>query len=106
MSGTAYLAAADAGAIYMGGGRATALATALLAAGAPSWLPVAVVDNASLPDGRTVYTTLAALRKSSNPGIRGPALILGGPQFRARSVVATQAGVSIAGVPARLVADP
>ena len=96
------IAAADAGAIYMGAGQAAAIAAALLDAGVPSSLPVAVVENASLPDVRTVYTTLAALRERATPAIPGPALIFVGPQFRARSVAATrEAGVPAAVLPAR-----
>src|SRR5207244_8619133 len=53
--------AADAGAIYMGIGEACEIAAALLANGKPASLPVAVVENASLPNQRIVYTTLAQL---------------------------------------------
>ena len=83
--------AADAGAIYMGLGEASAIAAALLAAGKPRSLPVAVVENASLPDQRILYTTLAALPALADAGIRGPALILLGPQFAARDAAAAGA---------------
>lgn len=79
------LAAADAGAIYMGVGEAAQITAALIAAGKPLDLPVAIVENASLPDEHRHYTTLASLpavgRRTS-----GPALILLGPQFRERAV--------------------
>ena len=79
---------ADCGAIYMGSGQAAAIATALLAAGSAPTLPVAVVERASLPDARIVYTTLAALGEFENAASAGPALIFVGPQFRARARVA------------------
>src|SRR5205814_5494135 len=53
--------AADAGAIYMGIGDAPAIAAALLAKGKPRSLAIAVVENASLPHQRIVYTTLGQL---------------------------------------------
>jgi uroporphyrin-III C-methyltransferase len=83
------ITAADAGAIYMGIGEAAAIAATLLAAGKPRSLPVAVVANASLPNQSIRYTTLAALPALADAGITGPALILLGPQFAARAVVAT-----------------
>ncbi len=79
------LIASDAGAIYMGAGEAAAIAATLLAAGKSAGLPVAVVENASLPDQRIRYATLAALPRLANMGITGPALILVGPQFAART---------------------
>jgi len=80
------LAAADAGAIYMGTGEAEAIAAALLAAGKPAATPVAVVENASLPTARVRYTTLAGLPALVTSGASGPALILLGAQFRAPSI--------------------
>ena len=81
------LAAADAGAIYMGVGEAAAIAATLLAAGKAPGLPVAIVENASLPDQRIMYTTLAALPQFATATITGPALILLGPQFSARAAL-------------------
>jgi len=79
------LAAADAGAIYMGVGEAGLIAQALIASGKPPGLPVAVVESASLPEQRIRYTTLADLPGVAQATITGPALILLGPQFRARA---------------------
>lgn len=84
------LIASDAGAIYMGVGEAAAIAATLLAAGKSPGLPVAVVENASLPEQRIRYTTLAALPWLARSEITGPAVILIGPQFAAR---ADRAGV-------------
>jgi uroporphyrin-III C-methyltransferase len=85
--------ASDAGAIYMGVGEAPAIAATLLSAGKPRSLPVAVIENASLPDQRIHYMTLAALPGLANAGITGPALILLGPQFAARAVATADAEV-------------
>ena len=95
------IAAADAGAIYMGAGQATSIARELVAAGMSPLLPVAIVENASLPEVRVIYTTLAALPAIANAGVAGPALIFIGAQFRARAAPAQQAGVSISRAPAR-----
>jgi uroporphyrin-III C-methyltransferase len=81
----ASVAAADCGAIYMGTGQASAIASALIAAGSVPTLPVAIVERASLPDARIVYTTLAALGEFENIATAGPALIFVGPQFQARA---------------------
>jgi len=75
----------DAGAIYMGAGQAEAICTALLGAGKPPSTPVVVVENASLPEQRTIYTTLAALPRVVAHEFAGPAVMLLGEQFRARS---------------------
>ncbi len=82
------LAAADAGAIYMGVGEAAHIASTLLAGGKPATLPVAVVENASLPDVRVRYMTLHDLPRLADVEITGPALILLGPQFTQRGALA------------------
>jgi uroporphyrin-III C-methyltransferase len=83
------LAGSDAGAIYMGAGDAAALAAALIEAGKPASLPVAIVENASLLESRTVHTTLAALVQGSGLNPTGPAVLLLGPQFVARTQART-----------------
>ena len=83
---------ADAGAIYMGSHDAPAIAAALVNAGRSAETPVAIVENASMPDARVHYTTLAAL-----PGFQsdsgGPTLLLVGPQFRARGAQYVEAAI-------------
>ncbi len=76
---------ADAGAIYMGVGESIAIATTLLAAGKPAGLPIAIVENASLPTMQIRYTTLRDLPALAHAQVTGPALILLGPQFTPRS---------------------
>jgi uroporphyrin-III C-methyltransferase len=78
------LAAADAGAIYMAAGQAAAMAAALIAAGKPPSTPVALVESASLPESRRFFATLASLPRLAGE-FSGPAVILLGPQYRARS---------------------
>jgi uroporphyrin-III C-methyltransferase len=69
-------AAADTAVIYMGAGQAEAIASALLAAGAPRDLPVLVIENASLPTLRQVALTLAELPLIAQQDLTGPALIM------------------------------
>nr|AIA12487.1 protein of unknown function (DUF4218) [uncultured bacterium] len=73
--------ATDTAAIYMGIGQAAEISAALLNAGCPAQTPVAVVENASLPDVRRLFTTLEELPHIAHLTITGPALILLGSQF-------------------------
>ena len=77
--------AADAGALYMGARESPALASALIAAGRSGATPVAIVESASLPQSRVVHTTLANLALLCDGAFEGPAMLLIGPQFRARA---------------------
>jgi len=79
------VAAADGGAIYMGAGQAAAISSALIAAGKQPSTPVALVENASLPESRVIFTTLEALPQLAQQVLSGPAVIFIGPQFRARA---------------------
>jgi siroheme synthase len=72
----------------MGVGQAAAIAAALIAAGKPAATPLAVVENASLPNARTIYSTIAALPRIAEADLTGPAVILIGAQFRAHHAVA------------------
>ena len=58
------------------------------AAGKPASLPVAIVESASLPGERVVYTTLAELPTIDPTQFAGPTLLLIGPQFVDRRAVA------------------
>jgi uroporphyrin-III C-methyltransferase len=81
----------DAGAIYMGRKEAGAIAASLIAAGMAPSTPVAIVVDASLATGETHYTTLDHLPAIAGRDIRGAALLLVGPQFRARQMGASAA---------------
>jgi siroheme synthase len=67
---------ADTSAIYMGAGDAKAIAQALLGAGKCASTPLAIVENASLPEMRTVYGTLGELPALAAQTAVGPALIV------------------------------
>ncbi len=67
---------ADTSAIYMGAGDAKAIAQALLGAGKRASTPVAVVENASRPEMRTVYGTLEQMPALAARTAGGPALIV------------------------------
>ena len=67
---------ADTSAIYMGAGDAKAIAQALLGAGKRASTPVAVVENASRPEMRTVYGTLEQMPALAAQTAGGPALIV------------------------------
>src|SRR5262249_61759307 len=75
---------ADAGAIYMGAGQAEELATALVAAGKAPDTPIAIVENASLAQSHTIFATLGSLPRVVGQS-SGPAVILIGPQYKARA---------------------
>jgi uroporphyrin-III C-methyltransferase len=80
--------AADSGAIYMGAGEAEAISVALISAGKSPSTPVAIVENASLPESRIIFSTLGALPRVAGQALSGPAVIFLGPQFRARACAA------------------
>lgn len=73
--------AADTCAIYMGVGEAAQIAATLMDRGASPDLPVVVLENASLPDQRSVALRLADLGAVATLGISGPAVILLGEVY-------------------------
>jgi uroporphyrin-III C-methyltransferase len=79
------VAAADTAVIYMGAGDAVRVRDALLQAGVAREMPVALVENASLENSRSVRGTLAALEALSATRGSGPAVILLGRVFGAVS---------------------
>jgi uroporphyrin-III C-methyltransferase len=74
------VAAADTAAIYMGAGDAVRVRDALLEAGVAREMPVALVENASLENSRSVRGTLARLEALSATRGSGP----GGDSARSR----------------------
>ena len=75
------VAAADTAVIYMGAGDAARVRDALIDAGVAREMPVALVENASLGDSRSVRGTLAGLEALSATRGSGPAVILLGRVF-------------------------
>ena len=75
----------------MASGEAEAISARLIGAGKAGSTPVAVVENASLPNARIVFSTLANLASTIVAlNLEGPALILLGEVYRqgAESAVA------------------
>ena len=77
--------AADTAVIYMGAGEAEAIAQALIVAGKSPRTPVAVIENASLAEARTVLGTLADLPEIAGRLSGGPVLIVVGEVLRKAS---------------------
>ena len=72
---------ADTAVIYMGVGEAGMIAASLLAQGMSSQTPVVVVENATLPDSRSIKLDLGTLPRIAQLGIAGPAVILVGDVY-------------------------
>lgn len=69
--------------VYMGVATAATLSRRLIEAGRPAGTPVAVVENASLPVQRTIFTTLEDLAPAlSREAVTGPAAIVIGDVVR------------------------
>ena len=83
--------AADTAAIYMGAGEALQIARALIDAGKPATTPVAVLENASLPETRVLAGTLADLPQLAAQLGGGPVLIVLGEVLRALASAAQRA---------------
>jgi len=83
--------AADTAAIYMGAGEALQIARALIDAGKPATTPVAVLENASLPETRVLAGTLADLPQLAAQLGGGPVLIVLGEVLRSLASAAQPA---------------
>ncbi|MES2563364.1 MAG: uroporphyrinogen-III C-methyltransferase [Pseudomonadota bacterium] len=73
--------AADTAVIYMGAGEAASIASALLDHGMSAATPIAVVENASLPQKATYALQLRDLPRIAELGMSGPALIMIGDVY-------------------------
>jgi uroporphyrin-III C-methyltransferase len=79
---------ADTAALYMASGEAEQISSRLISAGKSARTPVAVVENASLPNARVLFVTLANLAAEITAiGLGGPALILIGEVYRQGAAV-------------------
>ncbi len=75
--------ASDTVALYMASGEAEAISARLISEGKAASTPVAVVENASLPNARIMFSTLANLpNRIAALDLEGPALILLGEVYR------------------------
>jgi uroporphyrin-III C-methyltransferase len=77
--------ASDSIALYMAAGQSDAIAAALIAGGKAAATPVALVENASLPDERTSFATLAELAATPARSAEGPVLMLAGDVLSGRA---------------------
>jgi uroporphyrin-III C-methyltransferase len=77
-------AAAETAVIYMGVGEAERVSKRLIAHGRSGATPVAIVANASLPEARAWFGTLAELPTLAPADLRGPATIVLGEVLRER----------------------
>ena len=73
---------ADTAALYMAAHEAQAIAQALIARGKPPGTPVAIVENASLPDMKKHVTTLKTLSTKGFQPSTAPVLLLIGEVYR------------------------
>jgi len=88
----AAVAAADTAVLYMGAGEARPLADALKQAGLPGSCPIALVQSASLPGTRNLYTTLDELpRRAPEMSSAGPTVVVLGEVLR-RALSAHRSG--------------
>ena len=79
---------ADSVVLYMAAGASQSIARELIAGGKPGKLPVALVESATLPEEKQVFTTLAALAAEALPRAGGPVVMCVGEVVRDRSSVA------------------
>lgn len=81
--------------VYMGLGNAGSIACALLEAGRPARLPVAIVERASLPDERVIVADLGTLGEAIvREAVRSPAVLVIGESIAQARALAGQAGAS------------
>ena len=80
----------------MGKAAASEVSAQLIAAGLPGATPVALVENASLPDQRSFTTRLDLLPLAARTALGdGPALLLIGVAMEPRSAVAIRAETAV-----------
>jgi uroporphyrin-III C-methyltransferase len=73
---------ADTVVLYMAAGASQEIAAALVAGGKPATTPAALVESATLPEERRLFTTLAALAAEPVPRAAGPVVLCVGEVFR------------------------
>ena len=73
--------------LYMAAGASQSIAVQLVAAGKPAGLPAVLVESATLPGERRIFTTLRELAKDALPPAGGPVVMALGEVFRDRAAV-------------------
>ncbi|HET7201277.1 MAG TPA: uroporphyrinogen-III C-methyltransferase [Burkholderiales bacterium] len=79
---TGSVLAADTSVVYMGAGLARSISTELIERGKPASTPVALVENASLPERRVLFGTLAELPALALRAGDGPVVVVLGEVLR------------------------
>jgi uroporphyrin-III C-methyltransferase len=86
---------ADSVVLYMAAGASQSIATSLIAGGKSADTPVALVESATLPEEKRLFTTLGAMREASLPRASGPVVMCVGEVFRDRAAVEEMAHESL-----------
>ncbi|MGZ5661611.1 MAG: hypothetical protein ACXWG6_09610, partial [Usitatibacter sp.] len=73
---------ADSVVLYMAAGASQVIAAELIGAGKSASTPVALVESATLPEERRLFTTLEALSAAALPRAAGPVVMCVGEVFR------------------------
>ena len=73
--------------LYMAAGASQSIAAQLIAAGKPANTPAALVESATLPEERRLFTTLGELARAALPRAEGPVVMAIGEVFRDRAAV-------------------
>jgi uroporphyrin-III C-methyltransferase len=76
---------ADSVVLYMAAGASRQVAEALIGAGKPAATAVALVESATLPEEKQIFTTLGALREADLPRATGPVVMCVGEVFSAEN---------------------
>jgi uroporphyrin-III C-methyltransferase len=72
---------ADSVVLYMAAGASQSIARELIAAGKPASTPVALVESATLPEEKRLFTTLAEMEAETLPRAAGPVVMCVGEVF-------------------------
>ncbi len=78
---------ADSVVLYMAAGASQSIAAELIGGGKPRSTPVALVESATLPEERRLFTTLGALEAAALPRAAGPVVLCVGEVFQDRMAV-------------------
>jgi uroporphyrin-III C-methyltransferase len=86
---------ADTVVLYMAAGASQSIAAELIGGGKPASTPVALVESATLPEEKRLFTTLGALEAEALPRASGPVVMCVGEVFRDRAAVDEMAHESL-----------
>jgi uroporphyrin-III C-methyltransferase len=78
---------ADSVVMYMAAGASQSIAAELIGGGKAASTPVALIESATLPEEKRLFTTLDALRTAELPRATGPVVMCIGEVFRERAAL-------------------